>query len=118
MRVRPEGAQKFTTFILQTQTEKRAFAVTSGEFGELWVRNYKVEELKKLRWEYAILPSINEVLEGLLLWKVRQIEAILAETKNKSQRMRAIKNTRSTFTEIFHLMEFTNLEMEAPMERS
>ena len=45
--MRPEGAQKFTTFILQTQTEKRAFAVEFGDFGNLWVRNYKVEELKK-----------------------------------------------------------------------
>ena len=47
VRVRPEGAEKFTTFILQTQTDKPAFAVNLGGFGKLWVRNYKVEELKK-----------------------------------------------------------------------
>ena len=61
------------------------------------------------------MPSINEVLEGLILWKARQIEAILTDTKDKNLRMRAIKNTRTTFTEIFHLMEFTNLQMDTPM---
>ena len=91
--MRPEGAQKFTTFILQTDTEKRAFAVTVGDFGKLWVRNYKVEELKKVDYESHVLPSINEVLEGLLLWKARQIEAILAETKDKNQRMRVMERS-------------------------
>ena len=58
---------------------------------------------------------MNEVLEGLMLWKARQIETILSDTKDKNLRMRAIKNTRSTFIEIFHLMEFTDDEMNTPL---
>ena len=58
---------------------------------------------------------MNMVLEGLMLWKARQIETILSDTKDKNLRMRAIKNTRSIFIEIFHLMEFTDDEMNKPM---
>ena len=50
-----------------------------------------------------------------MLWKARQIETILSDTKDKNLRMRAIKNTRSTFIEIFHLMEFTDDEMNTPL---
>jgi len=56
------------------------------------------------------------VLEGLMLWKARQIETILSDTKDKNLRMRAIKNTRSIFIEIFHLMEFTDDEMNTPLK--
>ena len=59
---------------------------------------------------------MNMVLEGLMLWKARQIETILSDTKDKNLRMRAIKNTRSTFIEIFHLMEFTDDEMNTPLK--
>ena len=58
---------------------------------------------------------MNMVLEGLMLWKARQIETILSDTKDKNLRMRAIKNTRSIFIEIFHLMEFTDDEMNTPL---
>ena len=51
-----------------------------------------------------------------MLWKARQIETILSDTKDKNLRMRAIKNTRSTFIEIFHLMEFTDDEMNTPLK--
>ena len=61
---------------------------------------------------------MNMVLEGLMLWKARQIETILSDTKDKNLRMRAIKNTRSTFIEIFHLMEFTDDEMNTPLKFS
>ena len=50
-----------------------------------------------------------------MLWKARQIETILSDTKDKNLRMRAIKNTRSTFIEIFHLMDFTADEMNTPL---
>ena len=53
-----------------------------------------------------------------MLWKARQIETILSDTKDKNLRMRAIKNTRSTFIEIFHLMEFTDDEMNTPLKFS
>lgn len=59
---------------------------------------------------------MNMVLEGLMLWKARQIETILSDTKDKNLRMRAIKNTRSIFIEIFHLMEFTDDEMNTPLK--
>ena len=59
---------------------------------------------------------MNMVLEGLMLWKARQIETILSDTKDKNLRMRAIKNTRSIFIEIFHLMEFTDDEMNTPLD--
>ena len=61
---------------------------------------------------------MNEVLEGLMLWKAQQIETILSDTKDKNLRMRAIKNTRSTFIEIFHLMDFTDDEINKPMRYS
>ena len=53
-----------------------------------------------------------------MLWKARQIETILSDTKDKNLRMRAIKNTRSTFIEIFHLMDFTADEMNTPLKGS
>ena len=53
-----------------------------------------------------------------MLWKARQIETTLSDTKDKNLRMRAIKNSRDTFTEIFHLMEFTDSEMNMPMKNS
>jgi len=53
-----------------------------------------------------------------MLWKARQIETILSDTKDKNLRMRAIKNTRSTFIEIFHLMDFTADEMNTPLQFS
>ena len=60
-------------------------------------------------------PSMNEVLEGLMLWYARQMEVILSETKDKNLRMRSIKNNRDIFIEIFHLMDFTQDQMNKPL---
>ena len=46
------------------------------------------------------------------------METIQKDTKDKNLRMRAIKNSRNTFIEIFHLMEFTKTEMDTPLEWS
>ena len=62
-RQRPESTQKFAAYLLLADTEKRDFAKVLGEFGVLWAVKYKDNE-------YAY-PSINEVLEGLLMWKAR-----------------------------------------------
>ena len=61
---------------------------------------------------------MNEVLEGLMLWYARQMEVILSETKDKNLRMRSIKNNRDIFIEIFHLMDFTQDQMNMPLEYS
>ena len=59
---------------------------------------------------------MNEVLEGLMLWYARQMEVILSETKDKNLRMRSIKNNRAIFIEIFHLMDFTQDQMNMPLK--
>ena len=59
---------------------------------------------------------MNEVLEGLMLWYARQMEVILSETKDKNLRMRSIKNNRDIFIEIFHLMDFTQDQMNMPLK--
>ena len=51
-------------------------------------------------------------------WYARQMEAILKDTKDKNLRMRAIKNSRDTFTDIFHLMDFTQDQMNKPLNGS
>ena len=62
------------------------------------------------------MPSISEILEGLVLWKTRQIEASLKDTKGIGSRRKIIANSRSTFVEIFTLMEFTDSEMKTPLK--
>ena len=76
----------------------------------LWAGKYKGKKWK--------LPSMNEVLEGLMLWYARQMEVILSETKDKNLRMRSIKNNRAIFKEIFHLMDFTQDQMNKPLTGS
>ena len=90
-----------------------------GEFGIIWARKYKPEEIKKAGGkEYEVYPSINEVLEGLMLWYARQMEVVLKETKGKNERLRSVKNNREIFIEIFNLMDFTEAEKDTPMKDS
>ena len=51
-----------------------------------------------------------------MLWYARQMEGILKYTKDKNQRMRTIKNSRSTFIDIFHLVEFTDSQMNTALK--
>ena len=107
-RWRAEGTQKYAAVLLQSDDEKLSFAITAGEFGKHWAVNYKGKGF--------VLPSMNEVLEGLMEWYARQMESILRETKDKNLRIRAIKNSRTTFTDIFKQMDFTESEMNTPLE--
>ena len=63
-RWRAETTQKYAAVLLQSDEEKRNFAKVYGEFGKIWALKYKGNKFG--------YPSIDEVLEGLILWKTRQ----------------------------------------------
>ena len=118
-RYRPKNTQKYAAVLLISDQAKRDFAEEVNEFGNIWARKYKPEEIKKVggdQYVWKIFPSINEVLEGLMLWYARQMEVVLKETKGKNERLRSVKNNREIFIEIFNLMDFTEAEKDTPMK--
>ena len=109
-RYRPKNTLKYAAVLLISDQAKRDFAEEVNEFGNIWARKYKEGE-----W---IFPSINEVLEGLMLWYARQMEVVLKETKGKNERLRSVRNNIEIFIEIFNLMDFTEAQINTPMKAS
>ena len=107
-RYRPKNTLKYAAVLLISDQAKRDFAEEVNEFGKIWALKYKKDKLA--------FPSINEVLEGLMLWYAGQMEVVLKETKGKNERLRSVKNNREIFIEIFNLMDFTEAEKDMPLK--
>ena len=100
-RARPEQNQKEFAVRFLTQDEekkkdeKSPWARTYCAYGREWGRRYKNDE-----WA---VPTINELLEGLYGWYVRQTEQRI-EKLPKNQQMRVIKRAKEQFNEIFEMV--------------
>ena len=61
---------------------------------------------------------MDDILEGLVSWRARQIENILKNETDKSQRMKIVKNTREDFNGLLNIMNFPENEMKISLKSS
>merc|ERR1712032_333899 len=66
---RPEGFQKNAAIRLLTDDDRNSFPNWIGEFGKAWAEKFKGD----VNMFGNALPTLNEMLEGLMQWYARQV---------------------------------------------
>lgn len=62
-RIRPETNDKNSSFlVIDSDQNNSTFAITNGAYGKVWAKKYKGNE--------KALPSLNEIVEGIICWHV------------------------------------------------
>ena len=61
---------------------------------------------------------MDDILEGLVLWRARQIENILKNETEKNNRIKIVKNTREDFNGLLNIMNFPENEMKISLKSS
>ena len=64
------------------------------------------------------MPSLDDILEVLVLWRARQIENILKNEAEKNNWIKMVKNTREDFNGLLKIMEFPESEMKISLKCS
>lgn len=88
-RNRPFGLMDDSAIILGNTQDQGAFAEAFGQYGKAWGKEYKYDD------EYA-MPSINEIMEGLMLWLTVQLESRMAQ-KSKNKMKKIINSYKKSF---------------------
>lgn len=110
MRRRCVTAIKNQGIIIQSKEDRNGLAKEFGEFGNIWAKKYKNEK--------TALPSLDDLLQGLLQWLVRQIEAMVIQANSNIVRKNIIRNSRRNLQTIFEAVEITKEDMDKALTLS
>lgn len=73
--------------------QKSNFAEKSGAFGYTWAYKYKDDG--------SALPSVNEIMEGIIAWDVR-ITEMRMKGKSTAEFKKVIRRSRTTYQNLFN----------------